>query len=210
MTDLDLDPSGLSTETGPDVREPVRLRGFGAALFLLGALGLYAAFALTVDKIRILEDPTFVPSCDLSPVLSCGSVMVTDAASAFGFPNPVLGLVGFSVVVTLGVVLATGSRLPVWIMAGLATGGWVGVGLIHWLVFQSLYRINALCPWCMVVWAVTIPLAVWSTLIALRQVTDSGVVRALWSVRYLVVLFWYLLIGVLVLVRFWDYWSTLV
>jgi len=27
---------------------------------------------------------------------------------------------------------------------------------VHWLIFQSLYRIGALCPYCMVVWVVTI------------------------------------------------------
>ena len=31
---------------------------------------------------------------------------------------------------------------------------------VHWLIFQSLYRIGALCPYCMVVWAVTISLLV--------------------------------------------------
>ena len=185
------------------------LRAFGIGLVVLGGIGLAAAFTLTYDKFRILEDPSFVPSCNINPVLSCGSVMITDQASAFGFPNPILGLIGFSVVITIGVVLATGTRLPTWVMVGLATGAALGLVFIHWLAFQSLYRINALCPWCMVVWSVTIPIAVWSVLTAWRLVTDNAVVRALWSVRYLIVLFWYLAIAVLILIRFWDYWSTL-
>lgn len=188
--------------------EPASIRGFGAGLIGLGTIGLLAAFTLTVDKFRLLEDPSFVPSCDLNPVLSCGSVMLTEQASAFGFPNPLLGLIGFSAVTTIGAVIASGSRLPAWMMGGLAVGSCTGLVFVHWLAFQSLYRINALCPWCMVVWSVTIPLAVWSVLVALRLTTDSAVVRALWSVRYLIVLFWYLLIAVLILIRFWDYWST--
>lgn len=196
------------TEAVDGHADRVPLRSFGAGLVVLGTIGLLAAFTLTVDKFRLLEDPTFHPSCDLNPVLSCGSVMVTDQASAFGFPNPLLGLIGFSVVITIGAVLATGTRLPTWMMTGLAVGACAGLVFIHWLAFQSLYRINALCPWCMVVWSVTIPIAVWSVLVALRLVTDHVVVRALWSVRYLIVVFWYLLIAVLILVRFWDYWST--
>lgn len=187
----------------------VPTRAYGVGLTVLGATGLAAAFALTVDKIRLLEDPTFKPSCDLNPVLSCGSVIVTDQASVFGFPNPLMGVVGFSVVVTLGVLLATGTRLPSWVMAGLAVGATLGLGFVHWLAFQSLYRIGALCPWCLVVWAVTIPIAVWSVLLALRTRTDSRLVELLWSVRYLIVLAWYLLVVVLALVRFWDYWRTL-
>ncbi|MGD9960844.1 vitamin K epoxide reductase family protein [Nocardioides sp.] len=187
----------------------VRLRGFGVGLVILGSAGLLAAFTLTVDKFRLLEDPSFVPSCDLNPVLSCGSVMITDQASVFGFPNPLLGLIGFSVVITIGVLLAVGTRPPRWVMAGLAVGAAAGLAFFHWLAFQSLYRIGALCPWCMVVWAVTIPIAVWSILVALRLMADSRVVTALWSVRYLIVLAWYLVFAVLILVRFWDYWSTL-
>lgn len=203
MSEVD---TGLPTDHRTDV---VPSRAFGLGLAALGALGLVAAFALTVDKIRLLEDPTFRPSCDLNPVLSCGTVMATEQATAFGFANSLLGLIGFGVVITLGVLLATGTRLPSWIGVGLAVGAGLGLALVHWLAFQSLYRIGALCPWCLVVWGVTIPIAVWSVLVALRARADSRVVEMLWSVRYLIVLGYYLLVLVLALVRFWDYWSTL-
>jgi uncharacterized membrane protein len=164
---------------------------------------------LTVDKFHLLEDPSFVPSCNLSPILSCGSVMVTDQASVFGFPNPLLGLVGFTVVVVLGVLLTLRTPLPNVVHVGLAVGSVAGLAFVHWLAFQSLYRIGALCPWCMVVWAVTIPLAVWSVLTAARAITVKRPVEMAWSVRYLIVLFWYLAFVVLILIRFWDYWRTL-
>ena len=35
---------------------------------------------------------------------------------------------------------------------------------MHWLIFQSLYVIGALCPYCMAVWAVTIPICWYVTL----------------------------------------------
>jgi uncharacterized membrane protein len=195
-------------ETATRTVTPVPLRGFGAGLVVLGGVGLLAAFTLTVDKFRLLEDPTYTPSCDRNPVLSCGSVMVTDQASVFGFPNPLLGLIGFSVVVTVGVALASGTALPSWIVRGLAIGSVTGLVFIHWLAFQSLYRINAVCPWCMVVWSVTIPTALWSVLVTMRLRGPNRFVEVLWSVRYLIVLFWYLVIVILILVRFWDYWST--
>jgi uncharacterized membrane protein len=185
------------------------LRPFGLGLIVLGALGLLSAFMLTVDKVRLLEDPSYVPSCNLSPILSCGSVMVTDQASVFGFPNPLIGLVGFSVVVTLGVLLAARTSIPVGVLAGLAVGAVGGLVLIHWLAFQSLYRIGALCPWCMAVWVVTIPIAVWSVLFAAEMTSASRVVKMAWSVRYLIVAFWYAAFLVLILIKFWDYWSTL-
>lgn len=182
----------------------------GVLLVVLGSVGLYAAFSLAIDKYRILEDPTFSPSCDLSPILSCGSVMVTDQGSVFGFPNPVIGLMAFSVVVTLGVLVASGLALPRWVLGGLAGGALLGVVFVHWLAFQSIYRIGALCPWCMVVWAVTLPVFVWSALLFLRSLpATSGVGNVLWSVRYLVLTFWYLGFVLAALVQFWDYWRTL-
>lgn len=92
----------------------------GVALALLALLGLAAAFALTVDRVKLLQDPDHVPSCNFNPVLSCGSVMVTDQAQVFGFPNPFLGLIGFGVLVILGVLFARGVRLPGAVMLGAA------------------------------------------------------------------------------------------
>ena len=94
--------------------------------------------------------------------------MITPQASAFGFPNPLIGIVAFTVVVVTGVLAVAKVRLPRWYWAGLAVGTLLGVVFVHWLIFQSLYRIGALCPYCMVVWAVTIPLLVVVSSIALR------------------------------------------
>ncbi|GIF69284.1 hypothetical protein Ais01nite_73190 [Asanoa ishikariensis] len=59
----------------------------------------------------LLADPSYRPSCSINPILSCGSVMTTAQAEAFGFPNPVIGMVAFPVVVALGLAVLTGIRL---------------------------------------------------------------------------------------------------
>ncbi|WP_208766910.1 vitamin K epoxide reductase family protein [Kitasatospora cineracea] len=46
-----------------------------------------ASNTLTLEKIRLLESPRCVPSCNINPILSHGSVMRTGQASAFGFPT---------------------------------------------------------------------------------------------------------------------------
>lgn len=178
----------------------------GLALAGWGAIGLAAAFVLTVERFRLLENPDHRLSCDLSPILSCGSVMVTEQARVFGFPNPLLGIGGFAVVVTLGVLLAGGVRLPAWVHTGFAVGAGLGLVFVAWLSFQSIHRIGALCPWCLVVWTVTIPTAVWAIALATRG-TRLG--RAMWDFRYLVVVVLYLVVVVQALVVFWDYWRTL-
>ncbi|WP_328839352.1 vitamin K epoxide reductase family protein [Streptomyces europaeiscabiei] len=181
-----------------------------------GAIGFLAAFTLTVEKIALLKDPSYSPSCSINPVLSCGSVMTTSQAEVFGFPNPLLGIAGFAVVAALGVVLWTGALWPRWMWWGLEAGVVFGVVFVHWLIFQSLYWIDALCPYCMAVWTVMIPLFWYTTLHTLTRghLPEPDRVRRAASVvagyHGVVLTAWYLAIAVLILPRFWLYWTTLV
>jgi uncharacterized membrane protein len=198
------------SESESDTRTPVRV-GTASAIWVLiaGALGLTAAITLTVEKIELLIDPSYVPSCSINPVLSCGSVMATPQASAFGFPNSLLGIVGFSVVVVTGVLAVAKVALPRWYWAGLAAGTLLGVVFIHWLIVQSLYHIGALCPYCMVVWTVSIPLLVVVASIALQPLAGNKMARVVYQWRWSLVTLWFVALILMVLVRFWNYWSTL-
>jgi uncharacterized membrane protein len=198
--------------TAPEHPAGLPVRRAGAVWILIaGVIGLAAAFTLTVEKIEILINPDYVPSCSLNPVLSCGSVMITPQASAFGFPNPLIGIVAFTVVVVTGVLALAKVALPRWYWAGLAVGTLLGTAFVHWLIFESLYRIGALCPYCMAVWAVMIPLLVVVTAIALRpSESGNGAVRLLYTWRWSLVAVWFTALILMILVRFWDYWSTLV
>lgn len=177
-----------------------------------GVIGLVASMALTIEKFKILLDPHYVPPCNVNPIVSCGSVMTTPQASLLGFPNPLLGIIGFTVVTVTGVLAVAKVPLPQWYWIGLTVGTLIGATLVHWLIFQSLYRIGALCPYCMVVWAVTIPLLVVLVSIMFRPALergDSAVARVLYQWRWSIVTLWFTAVFLLIMVRFWDYWSTL-
>lgn len=219
-------PLGADTRSAPDPDPGVISANDSAAtapaprrlgwLFVIaGVIGFLAAFTLLVEKIALLEDPSYVPSCSINPILSCGSVMRTDQAEAFGFPNPIIGVAGFAVVATVGTGVLSGAAFRRWFWWGLQAGVAFGVVFVHWLIFQSLYRIDALCPYCMVVWIVTIPLFWYTTLHNLRhrrpgRVSRTGVVVGTLTEYHGVVLtVWYLAITALIGQRFWDYWLTL-
>ena len=174
-----------------------------------GALGLIASFELIVDKLALLADPDAVLSCDINPVVSCGSVILTEQGSAFGFANPILGLVGFAVVVTLGVLAIAKVELPRWVWIGLNIGALFGVAFMIWLMLQSLYVIGALCPWCMLIWAVTI-LIFWNVtvdnLVSGRINLGSGVAEIAGALRWFLVAGTYLIIAGLIFVRWMDFW----
>ncbi|QXC60595.1 thioredoxin domain-containing protein [Aquihabitans sp. G128] len=193
-----------------------RSRRLGVLLASCGAIGLTAASTLLVEKIELIRDPGYVPSCSINPILSCGSVMETSQAEAFGFPNPIIGIAGFAMLLTAGVTLLGGFRPPRWFWLSLQAGVTFGVVFVHWLIFQSLYRIGALCPYCMVVWTVTIPSFWYVTLYNLNAghlpVRRPDRTRRGWlSDNHAIVLTaWALLIVGLIGRRFWEYWSSLV
>ncbi|GAA3494682.1 hypothetical protein GCM10019016_017820 [Streptomyces prasinosporus] len=57
-------------------RRPVGAsRRTGRVMLLTGITGRLASFRLTVDDWRLLRDPAYRPPCNISPVVSCGSVM---------------------------------------------------------------------------------------------------------------------------------------
>ena len=182
-------------------------------IVIAGVLGLIASATLTIEKIELLLNPAYVPSCNLNPVVSCGSVMTTPQASAFGFPNSLIGIAAFAVVLVTGVLTVAKVPLPRWYWIGLTVGTVLAAGFVHWLIFQSLYRIGALCPYCMVVWAATMSLLVVVASIAFGP-GDEGrggaVVRELHHWRWSLATIWFTAVFLLIVVRFWDYWSTLI
>lgn len=211
------DASGSPGNPGDDGANSPTRREHGRVLpwFLLiaGLIGELASFVLMVEKIELLKDPNYVPTCSFNPVLSCGSVMDTPQAALFGFPNPMLGIVGFAMVAATGAALLAGARLAQWYWTLLWLGLTAGVVMVHWLIWQSLYTIGALCPYCMVVWAVTIPLWWYVTLRNVNYLATSPksqqVARFLRKTSLVPPIVWAMVIIAMIADRFWYYWETL-
>jgi uncharacterized membrane protein len=183
-------------------------------LVISGVLGIFASFVLIIEKVAMLKDPGYIPSCNINPIIACGSVINTDQASAFGFPNPLLGIFGFGAVIVVGVSLLAGMRITKpWYWLTFWAGTLFGVSFIHWLFFQSVYRIQALCPYCMVVWVVTIAVFWYTSLWMLRQgylalPKSWGRLGSFLQRNHLgLLLSWYLIIVWLIIGHFWYYFS---
>lgn len=184
-------------------------------LLIGGLIGAASSIMLTIEKFRTLENPAYVPSCNFNPLISCGSVMNTPQGSAFGFPNPIIGVFAFGVVVTVGVVLLVGATLPDWFWIGLLGGTVFGVAFIHWLFIESVWSIGALCPYCMAVWVVTITIFCYTALsiFADDHFGAPAVLRrpaqAISRVHVLFPVVWVLVIAALIIIHFWSVWPTL-
>lgn len=116
-----------------------------------GAAGLIASFVLSVEKIHILQNPGASLSCDFSLIFNCSTVMQTWQASVFGFPNMLLGLIAFSVIVTIAVLGLSRVSMPRWFLVAANVAMLFGAIFAYWLLYQSVYVIGVMCPWCLVV-----------------------------------------------------------
>jgi uncharacterized membrane protein len=183
-------------------------------LIVGGAIGFLASFVLSIDKFKLLENPHFHPLCSINPVISCVSVANTPQASAFDFPNMFMGIAGFAMVLAVGMAMLAGGKFKPWFWRLFNVGPLLGIIFIHWLFFQSVYRINALCIYCMIVWSVTTPIFWYVTLFNLREKNLPtpkplrAAVAFLQTNHGLVLALWYILIAFLVLKHFWYYFGT--
>jgi uncharacterized membrane protein len=135
-------------------------RPWALAIFLIivGVLGWWAAFSLTIDKFALLADPSTDLDCNISPLVQCGKNLESWQGAVFGFPNPLLGLGGFVAPIAVGVGLLAGAQFARWFWVAFNVGIVGALGFVIWLISQSIYVLGTLCPWCMLVWSVTIPL----------------------------------------------------
>ena len=193
----------------PATADPaIRVRTLGALLIAAGLLGTAAALALGIEKIRLSENPFYIPACSINEAVDCGSVMRSPQAQTVGIPNPFIGLMAFPALALLGLQLFAGGTLARPLAAALQAGLSAAVVFVHWLAYQSLYRIEALCPFCIAVWLATITAFWYLTLhhlssVAARPTAVGRAAAALRRNHAVGLTVWLLVLTALVLERFW-------
>ncbi|MDT0449839.1 vitamin K epoxide reductase family protein [Streptomyces hesseae] len=212
MTTSALDRSDLdgTERDGPGRGGVGASRAFALLLVITGAMGLLASWVITLDKIELLKDPNFKPGCSLNPIVSCGSIMQSKQAEAFGFPNPMLGLVCYGAIIAIGLALLSGARFPRWYWLGMEAGCLFGVGFVTWLQYQSLYVIGSLCLWCCLAWVATILMFWYVTVQNVRHgfiPAPDGFKRALLEFHWVLPVLHIGIIGMLILTKWWWFWT---
>lgn len=179
-----------------------------------GIIGILAASILTIEKIHLAENSNYISSCSISPVVACSPVIGSWQGRVFGFPNPLLGIVGFTAILVVGMTLLAGAKISKrWYWLSFQAGTIFGLGFVIWLFSQSVYDIGKLCVYCMVVWAVTIPIF-WTTLaynIREGHIKVKGKIRELLANHFgKIIAVNYLLAVILIFIRFSDYFYSLI
>jgi uncharacterized membrane protein len=139
-------------------------RGLAVFWIVAGALGGLVSFLLFLEYIGQLTDTEPIVSCTFGVVVTCGPNLLSPGGNLLGFTNAIIGIVMFGGPVYAGVsalAAPAGLRAWYWRVFGLFVLG--GFALVHFFAWRSVFEYGSLCPWCMIVWLVTIPLF-WFTL----------------------------------------------
>ena len=174
-------------------------------ILVIGSIiGLLASFILTIDTIKLIENPNVELPCNLNPFISCTSVATAWQGSVLGFPNSLLGIIFFSIFLTAGIILMTGgnfSKKFSLFLNFLSLGAMLSV---FWFFYQSVYQIGSLCLYCMTVWSITWPIFLYTTI--WNNLSLPSKLREFITKNHLsILIIWYVAIIVLILFRFRDF-----
>lgn len=118
------------------------------------AVALVVSFILSADTLKLARNLGQQLGCDVNAVLSCSSVAQSWQAEIvkFGglsYPNAFFGIAAESVFVTIAVIGLARVTVPRWFTTCTWLGGLAALAYSYWLTSQSLFVIQALCPWCL-------------------------------------------------------------
>lgn len=126
-----------------------------------GLAGWTVSFLLYHEYIGQLTGGDALITCNVSPVVTCGPNLLSPGGNLLGFSNSIIGIVLFLGPVFAGAAaLAAPSGLRAWFWRTFTVFVLGAFVLIHFFAYRSIFEYSTLCPWCMVIWLVTIPLFV--------------------------------------------------
>ena len=134
-------------------------RSYALLLVVASLIGIAASWELIVSELRIIREPLADLTCDINPLVSCGDTFNVWQGNLLGVPNSFVGAIAFGALAAIGLVLLSGARLPRWMWWGLSAGSLGGIAFVIWFLSVSIMTFGKLCPFCMVIWSVTIPVA---------------------------------------------------
>lgn len=150
-------------------------------LIILSIVGLLASAILMNDTVKLANNPDVILPCNINPLLSCTSINTKWQSHVFGFPNPILGITAFAMLIALGLglvyevideELGDGSKVRrarkyFWTLVNYGT--LASFIFVMWFFYESVFKIGSLCLYCMIVWTVTWPTFLYTTIWNLKE-----------------------------------------
>lgn len=185
-------------------------RAFSLLMILVGVCGVFASVELLRAEKQLLLDSSTPLTCDINPLIGCSTFLGSPQNELFfGTSNAVFGLAFFTGIFALGMVLVSGGKMGRWLWLGLDGLMVLATAWLVWFQWTSITVERALCPYCLLVWTVTIPLIIntWARSAQAGHMRLPGrcadlLLRGRW---YIVAAVYSMLIAIII-VAFWDTW----
>ncbi|MGC5629179.1 vitamin K epoxide reductase family protein [Georgenia sp. Z1344] len=187
-------------------------RELSILLVIAGLAGLWASIQLVRSELLVAADPNAALGCDINILIGCGTFITTWQAHALGISNAILGTAAFGGLLATGLVLLSGGRLGRWFWWLLTAGVGFALVALVFFVYTAFYEIRALCPYCLVVWAVVVPLVVHVPARAAQAGhlrLGERLTRTLVLDRWIITGALYAVVVLYALVHFWDQWMLM-
>jgi len=114
------------------------------------AVGMTATTMQIVERIQLAERPTSQLLCDINSTFSCGTVLQAWQSSVFGpIPNPVIGLVVFTVMMATSVGVLLGAQLTRLAWGVVAFIAAFMLCFTVWYFYETTFAIKAICLYCL-------------------------------------------------------------
>jgi len=140
------------------LKDSVLNKWFPSMLVVGSLIGLIASFWQVVERINMLKNPGAELSCNLNPVIDCGSVLGNRWAALFGFPNALIGIVMFTLLLAFGLAVMAKVDAKKWYWKVLAVVATILILFSVWFFGMSLFVIGKVCIFCLFIWAVSVPI----------------------------------------------------
>lgn len=177
---------------------------FKNILVICGSIGLVASFLLTISTMELAENPNTILPCNINPFISCTNAIVSEQGEIFGFPNPLIGIVGFTIIITIGSLSLFGATFNKNLWKIFTIGMSFVAVLIHWFIYESLFVLGSLCIYCMITWAVVWPIFLYTLVAYIKDLRENFITK-----NHLALLIgWYLLVVLLILIKFKEYFLS--
>lgn len=140
-------------------------------ILIFGSLiGLVASFWQAAERVQMLKFPGEALSCNLNPVVDCGTVLGNKLSAVFGPPNAFIGMVVFTMLFALGLQRLNGgtwTSLVSKVVVGFST---IIMLFSLWFFWVSLYSIGKVCIFCLFIWTVSMPIGIYG----LKDYLENG------------------------------------
>ncbi|WP_434734868.1 vitamin K epoxide reductase family protein [Bifidobacterium sp.] len=162
-----------------------------AFMLAFSLIALLVSLILSAETLQLARNPKRLLDCDVNAVLSCSTVAESWQSeiikfNGLSYPNAFFGIAAESVFVTIAVIGLARIRVPRWFAAATWFGGLAALLYAYWLFTQSVFVIQALCPWCLVLmFATTIQfMALSHATVTVQHLPDNTALKTYYRLNY--------------------------